>query len=139
MAVELRFKGFKCSEAKVARLMKDNGIRAQRKEHFKVTTDSKHNEPISPNLLNQDFKAEAPKRKWVSDLTYIWTLQGWLYLTIILDLFDRRIVGWALSERMHSQVTTIAALEDAVRREHSAPGLIFHSDQGKQYADKEFR
>ena len=139
MTVELQARGYKCSEAKVARLMKDNGIRSQRKEHFKVTTDSKHNEPISPNLLNQDFKAEAPKRKWVSDLTYIWTLQGWLYLTIILDLFDRRIVGWALSERMHSQVTTIAALEDAVRREHPAPGLIFHSDQGKQYADKEFR
>ena len=139
MAVELRSKGFTCSEANVARLMKDNGIQAKRKMKCKVTTNAKHNEPISPNRLNQDFTAEAPKRKWVSDLTSIWTLQGWLYLTIILDLFDRRIVGWALSERMHSQVTTIAALQDAVRREHPEPGLIFHSDQGIQYADKGFR
>ena len=139
MTVELQARGYKCSESKVTRLMKANGIRAQRKERFKVTTDSKHNEPISPNLLQQDFKAAAPKRKWVSDLTYIWTLQGWLYLTIILDLFDRRIVGWALSERMHSQVTTIAALKDAVRRERPAPGLIFHSGRGVQYADKSFR
>lgn len=139
MTVELQARGIRCSEPRVARLMKDNGIRAQRKEYFKVTTKSNHSEPISPNLLEQDFKAKAPKRKWVSDLTYIWTLQGWLYLTIILDLFDRRIVGWALSERMHSQVTTIAALEDAVRREHPTPGLIFHSDRGGQYASKDFR
>jgi len=139
VTVELRSTGFQCSEAKVARLMKAHGIRAKRAEHFQVTTDAKHHEPLSPNLLQQDFRAEAPKRKWVSDLTYIWTVQGWLYLTIILDLFDRRIVGWALSERMHSQVTTIAALEDAVRREHPAPGLIFHSDRGSQYASKDFR
>lgn len=139
MTVELQSRGIKCSEPRVARLMRENGIQAQRKERFKVTTDSKHNEPISPNRLNQDFTADAPKRKWVSDLTYIWTLQGWLYLTIILDLFDRRIVGWALSERMHSQVTTITALKDAVCREHPEPGLIFHSDQGTQYADKGFR
>lgn len=139
MTVELQARGITCSKPRVARLMRENGIQAKRTPRFKVTTNSKHNEPISPNLLNQDFKAEVPKRKWVSDLTYIWTLQGWLYLTIILDLFDRRIVGWALSERMHSQVTTIAALEDAVRREHPAPGLIFHSDRGVQYADKRFR
>jgi len=139
MAVELHARGIPCSAPRVARLMKAHGIRAQRKEHCKVTTNSKHHEPIAPNLLHQDFTAEAPKRKWVSDLTYIWTLQGWLYLTIILDLFDRRIVGWALSERMHSQVTTVAALEDAVRREHPAPGLLFHSDRGSQYASKDFR
>ena len=139
MTVELRCHGFQCSEAKVARLMRAHGIRSKRHERFKVITNSKHTEPISPNVLQQDFKAEAPKRKWVSDLTSIWTVQGWLYLTIILDLFDRRIVGWALSERMHSQVTTIAALEDAVRREHPAPGLLFHSDRGSQYASKDFR
>lgn len=139
MTVELQVRGVKCSEPRVARLMKNHGIRAKRKESFKVTTNSRHNEPISPNLLQQDFSAEAPKRKWVSDLTYIWTLQGWLYLTIILDLFDRRIVGWALSERMHSQVTTVAALEDALHREHPSPGLIFHSDRGGQYASKRFR
>lgn len=139
MTVELNARGITCSKPRVARLMRENGIRVKRTQHFKVTTNSKHNEPISPNLLNQDFKADSPKRKWVSDLTYIWTLQGWVYLTIILDLFNRRIVGWALSERMHSQVTTIAALEDAVCREHPAPRLIFHSDRGVQYADKGFR
>jgi len=139
MTVELLARGFACSTPRIARLMRANGIRAKRKVKFKVTTDSKHKEPISPNLLNQDFTAESPKRKWVSDLTYIWTLQGWLYLTIILDLFDRRIVGWALSERMHSEVTSLAALNDAIQKERPEPGLIFHSDRGVQYADKAFR
>ena len=139
MTIELKSRGYSCSESRIANLMKKNEIQAKRKRKFKVTTDSKHKEPISPNLLDQDFTAEAPKRKWVSDLTYIWTLQGWLYLTIILDLFDRRVVGWALSERMHTSVTTIAALDNAIRRERPEPGLIFHSDRGAQYADKRFR
>jgi len=139
MTVELRSTGVHCSEARVARLMRAHGIRAKRTARFRVTTQAKHTAPISPNRLHQEFTAEAPTQKWVSDLTYIWTGQGWLYLTIILDLFDRRIVGWALSERMHAQVTTIAALQDAVRRERPAPGLLFHSDRGRQYADKRFR
>ena len=139
IAADLRARGFGCSAPRIARLMRANGIQAQRKAKYKVTTHAKHTEPISPNRLNQEFTAEAPTQKWVSDLTYIWTRQGWMYLTIILDLFDRRIVGWALSNRMHSQVTTIAALQDAVRRERPAPGLLFHSDRGKQYADKRFR
>lgn len=139
MTIELNARGYQCSESRVAKLMKDNGIKAKRKKKFKITTDSSHKEPISPNLLEQNFSAEAPKRKWVSDLTYIWTLQGWLYLTIILDLFDRRIVGWALSSRMYSSQTTMVALKDAVKKERPEPGLIFHSDRGVQYADKEFR
>lgn len=139
MTTELKSRGLRCNESQVAKLMRENGIRAKRKTKFKITTDSKHKEPISPNLLNQDFTAKAPKRTWVSDLTYIWTLQGWLYLTIILDLFDRRIVGWSLSNRMNTPVTTMAALEDAMQKERPEPGLIFHSDRGVQYADKRFR
>lgn len=139
MTVELKSLGIHCNVSQVAKLMRENGIQAKRKVKFKITTDSKHNEPISPNLLNQDFTADAPKQTWVSDLTYIWTLQGWLYLTIILDLFDRRIVGWSLSNRMHTPVTTMAALEDAMLKERPEPGLVFHSDRGVQYADKRFR
>jgi len=139
MTTELKSQGLRCNESQVAKLMRENGIQAKRKVKFKITTDSKHKEPISPNLLNQDFTSKAPQRRWVSDLTYIWTLQGWLYLTIILDLFDRRIVGWSLSNRMNTPVTTTAALEDAIQKEHPEPGLIFHSDRGVQYADKRFR
>ena len=139
MTTELKSRGIHCNLSQVAKLMRESGIQSKRKVKFKITTDSKHKEPISPNLLNQDFTAQTPNRKWVSDLTYIWTLQGWLYLTIILDLFDRRIVGWSLSDRMYTEVTTISALEDAVRKECPEPGLVFHSDRGVQYADKRIR
>ena len=138
MTDELKDRGFKCSRTRVARLMKVHGIKSKSKKKFKVTTDSDHSKKIFPNLLKQDFTAKAPKRKWVSDLTYIWTLEGWLYLTIILDLFNRKIVGWSVSTRMHSKVTTIAALQHAIQREHPDEGLIFHSDRGVQYADEEF-
>jgi transposase InsO family protein len=127
-----------CSENRVARRMRINGIKAKTKKRFKVTTNSKHNHPIAKNLLNQDFTAQRPDEVWVSDITYIWTREGWLYLAVILDLFSRRIVGWAMGQHL-GQELVINALKQAVWRRRPAPGLIFHSDQGVQYACKAFR
>ena len=119
--------------------MSKNGIYAKTKRKFKVTTQSKHTHPVSPNLLNQDFHSDQPNKIWVSDITYIWTMAGWLYLTVILDLFNRQVVGWSISRRLTANTTTIPALVDAFQRHHPAKGLIFHSDLGVQYACYEFR
>jgi len=123
----------------VARLMAKNNIYAKTKRKFKVTTDSKHNYPLSPNLVKQNFTAERQNQIWTSDITYILTLAGWLYLTVILDLFNRQIVGWSMSHRLTANTTTIPALIDAVHRQHPDSGLIFHSDRGVQYACHDFR
>jgi len=139
MADELLDRGFFCSIARVARIMKANNIKSKIKRKFKVTTDSDHNKESSPNLLQQNFTVDAPNKVWVSDLTYVWTYEGWLYLTTVIDLFHRKIVGWAMSDRMHSAVTTEKALEQAYKREHPLKALIFHSDRGIQYASEGFR
>jgi putative transposase len=136
---ELRKRGFRASRPRVARLMRRHQIRAITKRKFKVTTNSRHNKPISPNLLNRNFSIGAPNRIWCSDLTYLRTTEGWLYLTVILDLFNREIVGWSMSSRLTAATTTIPALIQACIRQHPAPGLIFHSDQGIQYACDSFR
>jgi transposase InsO family protein len=135
----LHNKGYSCSRARVARIMTKNGIYAKTKRKFKVTTDSKHSYPISPNLLNQDFTAERINQKWVSDITYIRTSAGWLYLTVIMDLFNRQIVGWSMSHRLTAITTTIPALKHAIMRQQPPEGLIFHSDRGVQYACHDFR
>ena len=139
MTDELHDRGYCCSKGRVARLMKTAHIRSKIKRKFKVTTNSDHKKFISPNLLQQNFAADAPNKVWVSDLTYVRTSEGWLYLTTVLDLFHRKIVGWAMSSRMHGAVTTEKALEQAYKREHPADGLIFHSDRGIQYASDQFR
>ena len=130
--------GIKCSENRIARLMKINGIAGKAKKKFKATTNSKHNLPVAENLLNQNFAAEKPNTVWVSDITYIWTLEGWLYLVVILDLFSRQVVGWAMSDRMTSGFV-IKALYQAIGRRRPASGCIFHSDRGVQYASADFR
>jgi transposase InsO family protein len=135
----LKDRGYACSRPRVARLMRTYHIRAKTKRKFKITTNSKHGYPISPNLVNQDFSAMAPYQLWTSDITYIRTRQGWLYLTIILDVFNRQIVGWSMSDRLTAAHTTIPALVAAYRCHHPAPELIFHSDRGVQYACHEFR
>ena len=135
----LRDKGYVCSRPRVARLMRKNNIRAKTKRKFKITTNSKHHYPISPNLVNQDFSATAPKELWTSDITYIRTRQGWLYLTVILDVYNRQISGWSMSNSLKATHTTIPALMAAYRRHRPGPGLIFHSDRGVQYACHEFR
>ena len=136
---ELRDKGYACSRPRVARIMRRAGIYAKIKKKFKVTTQSKHNYPVSPNLLKQYFKAYFPDTVWTSDITYIWTRQGWLYLTIIMDLFNREIVGWSMSNRLSASTTTVPALIHAYNRRKPGSGLVFHSDQGIQYACDNFR
>ena len=139
ITIELHKRGYTCSRDRVARIMAKNSICAKTKRKFKVTTDSKHKYPISPNLLNQNFFSEYQNRIWVSDITYIRTKTGWLYLTVILDLFNRQIVGWSMSRRLTAHTTTIPALVDAWQRQRPSEGLIFHSDRGVQFACHNFR
>lgn len=135
---ELRKQGFRCGEKRVARLMVEEDLRAYTQPKFKVTTNSKHDLPIAPNLVNQNFEASAPNRLWASDITYIWTREGWLYLAVILDVFSRQIVGWTVSNRMTKELV-LSAIRKAIAQRKPQPGLIFHSDRGSQYASHEVR
>lgn len=119
--------------------MRTWGLVAKAKKKFRCTTDSNHSLPVSPNLLNQTFVAHQPKEVWLSDITYIWTAEGWLYLCAILDVYSRRIVSWTLSERMKKELV-LDTFKQAVKREGSIPtGMIFHSDRGSQYASHAFQ
>lgn len=129
---------YSCSKKRVARLMRENGLVARHKRKFKVTTDSNHDFPIAPNLLERKFVVSDLNRCWVSDFTYIWTLEGWLYLCVILDLFSRIIVGWSMASHIRAELA-IDALDMAVAHRKPSEGLIFHSDRGVQYASYDFR
>ena len=129
----------KVSRSLIARVMRKYGFRSVYKKKFKVTSDSKHLYPVSENVLNRDFTAERISQKWVSDLAYIQTKEGWLYLTVIIDLFDRKVVGWSFSSAMTAQETVIPAWRMACRNRPIQNELIFHSDRGVQYACKAFR
>lgn len=137
---ELRSKNIQASQPFVAKLMRENNIRSVIKKKFKVTTDSSHCYPVVENRLMQNFKVERMNQVWVSDITYIETKEGWAYLTVIIDLFDRKVIGWSLSKRMYAWQTSIPALRMAImnRPLHSTQSLIFHSDRGIQYACIEF-
>ena len=135
---DLQANGTKCGENRVARLMKKNGIAGRAAKKFKATTDSKHSFPVAGNLLKQNFAAQKPNTVWVSDITYIWTLEGWLYLAVILDLYSRQVVGWAMNDRLTSDFV-IRALYQAIGRRNPGPCCIFHSDRGVQYASTDFR
>lgn len=130
---ELKAQGLRLGEKRVARLMRAGGIRAKQKRKFKATTDSRHSHPVAPNLLARDFEAIAPNQKWVADITYIPTREGWLYLAAILDLYSRMVVGWSMSSRMTRRLV-LDALDMAVGRRRPGPGLLHHSDRGSQYA-----
>jgi transposase InsO family protein len=137
---ELRKKhGKRVSLKKVARLMRENGLNARRRRKFIPTTNSNHGLPVCKNLLNRQFAAEKAGQKWVSDITYLRTVDGWVYLTAVLDLFDRKVIGWALSADMETIHTTIPALEMAFKNRKAQDGLLFHSDRGVQYCAKSFR
>ena len=137
---ELRIKhGINKSRKKVAQLMRENGLNARRRRKYIPTTDSKHSLPVCGNILNREFYAEKPGQKWVSDITYLRTLNGWIYLTVVLDLCDRTVIGWALSDNLETCNTTIVALEMAVQNRRPESGLIFHSDRGVQYCAYLFR
>ena len=135
---ELKSRGFDVSRPRVARLMNKNGIRAVRAKKFVPTTDSKHGYPVVENKLERDFTAKGSGQVWVSDITYVRTAQGWLYLTVILDLFDRKVIGWSQSADMTANTTTVAAWKMAVGNRPPSKKLIFHSDRGIQYACHEF-
>jgi transposase InsO family protein len=131
--------GKRVSLKKVARLMRENGLNARRRRKFIPTTNSNHGLPVCENLLDRQFHAEKGGQKWVSDITYLRTIDGWVYLTVVLDLFDRKVIGWALSADMESVNTTIAALKMAFKNRKAQDGLLFHSDRGVQYCAKSFR
>ncbi len=135
---ELNDHGYACSRPRIARLMQKHSIRAKTSKKFKVTTNAKHKYPFAPNLLKQQFYAAEPNRVWVSDLTYIRTWEGWLYLTVVLDLYNRKIVGWSMSKNMLAVDTTIKAFQMALRSCQPSAGLVFHSDRGIQYACNQF-
>jgi transposase InsO family protein len=132
---DLNDMGWLVSRPRVARIMRSLGLKSIVCKKFRgSTTDSRHNFPVADNVLNRDFDAQYPAQKWVSDITYIPTDQGWMYLTIILDLFDRKVVGWSLSTTMTAQDTVLSAWRMAIINRPISSKLIFHSDQGVQYA-----
>ena len=129
----IRQRGYRVGRHRVMRLMRVEGLRARRRRSFRVTTDSQHRQPVAPDLLGRRFQPAAPNRVWAADLTYLTTRDGWLYLAVILDLFSRRVVGWATSARLHTDLA-LGALSMAVGRRHPPRGVIHHSDRGLQYA-----
>ena len=135
---DLRERGYRCSKNRIARLMRKHGIAAKMKRRFKVTTHSKHKLPVAENILQKNFSAEKANRVWASDITYVRTDEGWLYLTAILDVYSRQIVGWCMKDRL-TQDLTITALHQALGRRNPGSGLVFHSDRGIQYASHDFR
>jgi len=130
--------GKRVSRKKVALLMREHGLNARRKKKYIRTTDSTHGFAVCENILNRDFHAESGGAKWVSDITYLRTEGGWVYLTVVLDLYDRKVIGWALSGGMETAETTIAALEMAVKNRRPQGELLFHSDRGVQYCAESF-
>ena len=126
MHEELKAAGFDVSRKRIARLMVELGLEGRRKRRFKATTDSKHNMPIAKNILDRNFEVDAPDVAWVTDITYVWTAEGWLYLAAILDLFSRRVVGFAMSEHI-DRALVLEALRAAVGRHVPNAGLMHHS------------
>jgi len=135
---DLKARGRRVGKNRIARLMREHNIVARKKRRFRKTTDSRHEHPIAPNVLNRDFACEGPNMKWAGDITYIWTKEGWLYLAAMLDLYSRYAVGWALDDNMES-VLVHRALDMALARRDVHPGLMHHSDRGVQFASKGYR
>jgi transposase InsO family protein len=140
ITAELNENGIKVSRPRVARIMRLEGLKSIVNKKYRVcTTDSKHSFPVADNVLNREFDVCQPGKVWVSDITYIKVKQSWLYLTVVLDLFDRKVIGWAMSNAMTAEQTTLPALSMAIGNRPFNEGLIFHSDRGVQYACKDFR
>jgi putative transposase len=127
-----------CCRGRVYRIMKENGIRSKRKPKWKQTTNSKHDFPVAPNLLNQNFDVKRPNTVWVGDITYNWTEEGWLYTAIVKDLCTKDIVGYAMSDHITKELA-VKAMKMAIRLESPKPGLIFHSDRGSQYCSNDYQ
>lgn len=135
---ELQKKGRRVGKKRIERLMRCEGIRARQRRRFRATTDSKHADPIAPNILDRQFTVEAPNTTWVTDVTYVWTHEGWLYLAAILDLCSRRVVGWAVGPNNDRRLA-LDALDRAVAKRHPLEGLVHHSDRGSTYASADYR
>jgi putative transposase len=135
---ELVAEGMRVGRNRVAKLMRKAGIRARRRRRSVRTTDSNHKLPVAPNRVQRSFSPEAPNRLWAADITYLRTLEGWLYLAVVVDLFSRYVVGWAVSETIDRHLV-LAALEQAVATRNPGPGLIHHSDRGAQYASLDYQ
>jgi transposase InsO family protein len=135
---ELQAQGHEVGRHRVARLMREQGLRARAPRRFQRTTDSQHGLPVAPNVLARQFTVATPNTAWVSDITYLWTRAGWLYLVVLLDLFSRRVVGWALHDRITRQLA-LDALTMALRHRQPPPGLVHHSDRGSQYASGDYQ
>ena len=138
ITIELQSLGYKISRITVAKYMKALGFKSKLSRKFKATTNSNHNYLTVENILNREFVVSKPSKAWVSDITYIQTKEGFLYLTTIMDLYDRKIIGWSLSDGMSTEQTSIGAWKMAVKNRNIEQGLIFHSDRGVQYASKKF-
>lgn len=134
---ELRAKGHHIGKKRVERLMRQEGLFARQKRRFRRTTDSKHMHPIAPNVLERNFNVELPNTAWVTDVTFVWTHEGWLYLAVILDLFSRRVVGWAASAN-NDRALAMSALDRATSTRAPVAGLIHHSDRGSVYASNDY-
>jgi len=138
MAKSLKDLGYNVGRYRARSLMKKAGLEVKRPRKFKRTTDSRHKLPVAPNLVKQQFQVEQPNQIWCGDITYLWTLEGWLYLAVIIDLYSRKAVGWALSSRLTSPLV-LEALRMAYWRRKPAPGLVHHSDRGSQYAAEDYQ
>jgi transposase InsO family protein len=134
----LRRGGTQISKRRVARLMRELNLRATAPRQYVITTDSRHDEPIAPNVLNRDFRAEEPDRKWAGDITYVRTAEGWLYLAVFLDLFSRRVIGWSMSDSLDATLAQ-SALAMALLARQPSRSLVVHSDRGVQYAAGDYR
>lgn len=138
MMRRLREEGYEIGRYRVRRLMRDLGLRVKAKRRFKVTTDSNHRLPVAENVLDRQFNPERPNQAWGTDITYIWTQRGWLYLAVVIDLCSRRVVGWAMDRRMTTALV-VRALMMAINLRRPPPGLVHHSDRGSQYASGEYQ
>jgi putative transposase len=135
---EMRARGHRLGKNRVARLMRQAGLCARKKPRFVRTTDSNHNRPIAPNILDRDFSPPEPQTKWAGDITYVWTAEGWVYLSVLLDLFSRKVVGWSVSRSIDTPLV-LAALNSALYGRKDVTGLLHHSDRGSQYASHDYQ
>ena len=136
---ELRARGHRVGEKRIARLMKAAGIRAKSARKWRATTQSAHRFAVAANTLNRQFTVAQPNRAWAGDLTYVWTAQGWLYLAVVMDLYSRTVIGWAMSERLCADLATQALTMALWRRKPQRGGLLYHSDRGVQYAARDYQ
>lgn len=135
---QLKREGVDIGRYKVRRIMRQLGLRAKTPKRFKLTTDSRHSFPVAANILDRNFEVDAPNKVWTADISYVWTFEGWLYLAIVMDLYSRQIVGWAMNERMKKQLV-LDAIAMAYWQRKPQKGLLHHSDRGSQYACHDYQ